>query len=188
MSARAFKVLALTVRTVASLVAHQSPVALVGLDNGRRLKVVLVEAVGDLLDLCEVFVELADVNIATLDTIAIGVEGIRLSRLIIGKSAKILRPVSERGGSVVKLVWSGDLVGSSKSLEEQAIFAVIGVPPHLMVLVNGAFYGMDRTVGFSYMIFAGLFAVQDLGALDDAVGGDIGMVLDGLCRIVNNGC
>lgn len=161
--------------------AHQSPVALVGLNNGRRLEIILVEAVGNLLDFCEVLVELADVDVTTLDTVAIGVERIRLSRLVIGKCTKVLRPVSERGSGVVKNVGSSDLVGSGKSLQEQTVLAIVGMPPHLIVLANGDHPGHEPGGrGLSYVVFARLLAVQDLGALDDAVGGDVRVILDGL--------
>jgi hypothetical protein len=46
-----------TIRTVASLVAHESEVALVGLDNRWRFQVVFVKAVNDFVKCSNVVVE-----------------------------------------------------------------------------------------------------------------------------------
>lgn len=48
------------------------------------------------------------------------------------------------------------------------------------------FYGYGLNGRVSYVVFARFFAVQDLGALDDAVGGDVRVVLDRLYTTVSD--
>jgi hypothetical protein len=52
-------------------VAHESEIALVGLDDGRRFEIVLVEPVNDFVEPGDVFVERREVHIATLSAVTV---------------------------------------------------------------------------------------------------------------------
>lgn len=110
---------------------HKSPVALLRLNNSRRLKVIFIKPKCDLFHIREVLVKLAEVNISTLDFIAVRVESVRLSGLVVGEGAEVLRPVTEGGDGVLEFVGAGDVVGCCEALEQKAVVAVVGVPPHL---------------------------------------------------------
>jgi hypothetical protein len=57
-------------------VAHESEIALVGLDDGRRFEIVLVEPVNDFVEPGDVFVERREVHIATFSAVTVRVEGV----------------------------------------------------------------------------------------------------------------
>lgn len=97
------------VGAVARLVGHEGVVALVRLDDGRGLEVVLVEAVDDLGHVCDVFVKGRDVDVAALAAVAVGVERVGASVLVVGEDAKVLGPVAEGRGGVDKGVGARDV-------------------------------------------------------------------------------
>lgn len=96
---------------------HKSPVALLCLNNSRRLEIVFIKAKRDLFHIREVLVKLADVDISTLDFITVGVESVRLSGLVVCEGAEVLGPVSEGGDGVLEFVGAGDVVGCCEALE-----------------------------------------------------------------------
>lgn len=110
---------------------HKGPVALLGLNNSRRLEIVFIKPKRNLFHIRKVLIKLADVDISTLHFIAVGVESVRLSGLVVGEGAEVLRPISEGGDGVLEFVGACDVVGCCEALEEKAVVAVVGVPPHL---------------------------------------------------------
>lgn len=110
---------------------HKGPVALLCLDNSRRFEIVFIKPKRNFFHIRKVLVELADVDISTLDFVAVGVESVGFSGLVVRESAEVLGPVSEGGDGVLEFVGACDVVGCCEALEQKAVVAVVGVPPHL---------------------------------------------------------
>lgn len=128
---RHVKLETLTVGPVAGLVAHECKVALVRLDYSGRLQVVLGEAVDDLVELGDLFIETGQVDIAAFDSVAVAVQGVIAFVFVVLEHAKVLRPVPKRCSRIDELIGTGDVVGDSQTLKEPTVGFVVGVPPHL---------------------------------------------------------
>jgi hypothetical protein len=120
-----------TVRSVASFVAHKCEVALVGLNYRRRFKIILVELVDHFVESRDVIVVRCKIHIATFFAVAIRVECIRPTVLVISEQAEILRPVTERLGRIHEAIRPSDVVRLRKALQQPAVRRIICMPPHL---------------------------------------------------------
>lgn len=113
--------------------AHEREVGLFRLDDGRRFKVVFVEAVNDRVQGGFVVVVGCEIDITGFFTVAIGVEGVGAAVFVVSKETEVLGPVSKRGGGVDKAVGAGDVVSLGKALKEEAVSGIVGMPEHLFL-------------------------------------------------------
>jgi hypothetical protein len=100
-------------------VAHQRIVAVVRLDDRGCLKIEFVaetlegllygeenlQTMNHLVEAGGSLVDRRDVNISPFLAVSVRVEGVRTAVFVISEDAKVLRPVSERGGCIDEGVW-----------------------------------------------------------------------------------
>ena len=119
---------------------HQCIVTLLRLDDGGCLQVILIESMHNLIQVRDILVETGQVNITAFLAVAIGVERVRAPVFVVCEDSEILAPVPKRGGCIHECVGSSNGFGSGETLEQEPVSGVIGVPPHLELLV-GIFSG-----------------------------------------------
>lgn len=118
---------------------HKRIIALLGLDDSWRLKIILWKPISDLFDSSEVVIKPTEVDIAALNAVTIAVERVRPTRFVISECTKVLGPVSQWRSCGDRGVGASDVRGCCQTLEKPGVAVIIGVPPHLLKIAREMF-------------------------------------------------